>query len=102
MIGIDKQSDGRRKSVAEEHKRRYEIQKMENFILKPHRNENKIFSLSLNEIEKYMQIDIEKLKKMDLEGTLIAICEKTQEYIKENKENIFKIIKEREEKEDGR
>ena len=75
---------------------------MENFILKPHRNENKIFSLSLNEIEKYMQIDIEKLKKMDLEGTLIAICEKTQEYIKENKENIFKIIKEREEKEDGR
>lgn len=81
---------------------KYEVQEIENFILKPHKRKERIFALSIDEIKRYSKIDINELKRMEVEGTIIAICEKTQEYIEENKENIFKIMKEREEKEDGR
>jgi len=69
-------------------------------ILKPHREgfEN----LSKEEIEQYLNLDIEKMKKLGINIKLIVICKETQKFIKNNKEILLKNIINKEEEENER
>ena len=73
----------------------------EELILKPQREENKIASLTEEELKQYMELDIEELKKMKMNSKTILICQATQEFIKENMDSILKIIREQPKKEEG-
>lgn len=74
-----------------------ELTDIEKLIFKPH-NE-KLETLAEEEIEEYINIDIETLKKLEINNKTIMIFEETRKYIIENKEKILKKIKERKEEE---
>ena len=57
---------------------------LENLILKP------ILSLTKEEIEEYIKIDVEELKKTEMNMKTIIICKATQELIRDNLEDILK------------
>ena len=77
------------------------LNETEELIFKPH--QQGVDSLNEEEIEKYININIEELKKTKTNNKIIMLCRITQEVLKDNKERLLKEIKKREEKEnDGR
>ena len=95
--------------IKEKGKEDYEEQKLsdlEILILKPHKEVERIAGLTEEEIQKYLEIDVEALKKKEINEKIIRICTQTQAYIRENLEDILTIIRqkntEKEEKEENK
>ena len=85
------------------------ISGLEELILKPAREG--LDSLTKEELEKYLEIDIDELKKnTDIGMEIIKVCIATQEIIRKGKDTILKNIENKEEgkniedkgKEDGK
>lgn len=75
------------------------LTEIEELILKPHREEGGIASLTEEELQQYLDIDIETLNKRKINIKTILICKETQEFINENMDSILKLI--RKQKEEG-
>ena len=63
---------------------------LESLILKPQKSKDGILSLTKEEIEEYMKIDVEELKKTEMNMKTIIIYKTTQEIIKDKMEDILK------------
>lgn len=70
-----------------------QISESENLILKLYKKGTSIEDFSVKEIEEILNIDIEKEREKNrLNGKILLLCEATQKYIREHKEEIIKRI----------
>ena len=67
------------------------ISQTEELILKPHQG-NGLESLTEEEIEKYSQLDIDKLREMGINEKILFVAKTTKEFIESNKEVLLKKI----------
>ena len=88
---------GRVDKEAEEKKR---LSDLEMLILKPHTEG--IEKLTREEFNKYIDLDVEALKKTKMNIKTIIIAQETQKFLIEHKQEVLNKIKEREEKDDER
>ena len=88
---------GRVDKEAEEKKR---LSDLEMLILKPHTEG--IEKLTREEFNKYIDLDVEALKKTKMNIKTIIIAQETQKFLIEHKQEVLNKIKEKEEKEDER
>ena len=88
---------GRVDKEAEEKKR---LSDLEMLILKPHTEGNE--KLTREEFNKYIDLDVEALKKTKMNIKTIIIAQETQKVLIEHKQEVLNKIKEKEEKEDER
>ena len=88
---------GRVDKEAEEKKR---LSDLEMLILKPHTEG--IEKLTREEFNKYIDLDVEALKKTKMNIKTIFIAQETQKFLIEHKQEVLNKIKEREEKDDER
>ena len=78
-----------------------QISESEKLILKLYQKGTSIEDFSVKEIEEILNIDIEKEREKNrLNGKILLLCEATQKYIREHKEEIIKRI--RQDKEEQR
>lgn len=75
-----------------------QLKPVEKLIFKPHTEG--INSLTEEEINQYLALDIEALKQENIDMKTIAICEETKKFILENKEALLEAIKQKSEKEE--
>ena len=73
---------------------------LEELILKPHRKGIK--ALTTEEFDRYINLNIEELKRTKINAKTIVIADSTKSFLIENKETILKEIKEKEENENER
>ena len=88
---------GRVDKESEEKKR---LSDLEMLILKPHTEG--IEKLTREEFNKYIDLDVEALKKTKMNIKTIIIAQETQKFLIEHKQEVLNKIKEREEKDDER
>ena len=88
---------GRVDKEAEEKKR---LSDLEMLVLKPHTEG--IEKLTREEFNKYIDLDVEALKKTKMNIKTIIIAQETQKFLIEHKQEVLNKIKEKEEKEDER
>lgn len=88
---------GRVDKESEEKKR---LSDLEMLILKPHTEG--IEKLTREEFNKYIDLDVEALKKTKMNIKTIIIAQETQKFLIEHKQEVLNKIKEKEEKEDER
>ena len=73
-----------------------QITKTEELILKPTREG--IRNLTKEELEEYMKLDIEELKKTGMNIKMVYLCQIIQELIQKDKETILRAIQEQEQR----
>ena len=71
---------------------------IEMLILKPHTEG--LDKLTREEINQYIGLDVEELKKTKMNIKTIIIAQETQKFLIEHKQDLLNKIKEKEEKED--
>lgn len=71
------------------------ISELENLILKPHREG--IVNLTIDELQLYINLDIDELRVADLSEKMVVIAEETKKYLLEHKQEIEEKIKAKEE-----
>ena len=74
------------------------ISEIEELILKPHRNRERIMSLTEKEIEEYRKINIEELKDTKISMNILLVCKSTQDFMNQNIDSILKIVRRKEQK----
>ncbi len=71
------------------------ISELENLILKPHRDG--IINLTIDELQMYINLDIDELRAANLSEKMVVIAEETKKYLLEHKQEIEEKIKQEEE-----
>ncbi len=99
ILGIDKMNTEEISKRGQYDYNTYKLDDLEELILKPHKKGLK--SLTLEEIEKYLEINDEMLKKVKAKETIVMVCKDTQAFIKEHKKDILNVIKGKEKENDG-
>ncbi len=74
------------------------LSEIEELILKPHRNRERIMSLTEKEIEEYRKINIEELKDTKISMNILLVCKSTQDFMNQNIDSILKIVRRKEQK----
>ena len=97
MGKFQKFQPGRVDKESEEKKR---LSDLEMLVLKPHTEG--IEKLTREEFNKYIDLDVEALKKTKMNIKTIIIAQETQKFLIEHKQEVLNKIKEKEEKEDER
>lgn len=80
--------------VDKETQEKEKISKLEELILKPVREG--LDSLTKDEVERYLEIDIDELRKIEIGMEITVVCMAAQEIIKKGKKSILKSIEEKE------
>ena len=86
--------------VDRETQKKKKLSDLEELILKPHRKGIK--ALTTEEFDRYINLNIEELKRTKINAKTIVIADSTKSFFIENKETILKEIKEKEENENER
>ena len=86
--------------VDRETQKKKKLSDLEELILKPHRKGIK--ALTTEEFDRYINLNIEELKRTKINAKTIVIADSTKSFLIENKETILKEIKEKEENENER
>ena len=86
--------------VDRETQKKKKLSDLEELILKPHRKGIK--ALTTEEFDRYINLNIEELKRTKINAKTIVIADSTKSFLIENKEAILKEIKEKEENENER
>ncbi len=86
--------------VDRETQKKKKLSDLEELILKPHRKGIK--ALTTEEFDRYINLNIEELKRTKINAKTIVITDSTKSFLIENKETILKEIKEKEENENER
>lgn len=86
--------------VDRETQKKKKLSDLEELILKPHRKGIK--TLTIEEFDRYINLDIEELKRTKINAKTIVIADSTKSFLIENKKEILKEIKEKEENENER
>ena len=81
----------------------YQLTPKEKLIWKPHKKGASITDLTKEELDEYLALDIEELKRQEVKGQVIRTCKVTQDYIRNNYDKIIKLIqkKQLQEKDSG-
>ena len=83
------------KPVDKEAQEKRRLSEIEELILKPH--QQGIGSLTQEEINKYIELTVEELRKIpEINNIIISVFEETQKIIKENKDTLLKSLESKE------
>ena len=86
--------------VDRETQKKKKLSDLEELILKPHRKGIK--ALTTEEFDRYINLNIEELKRTKINAKTIVIADSTKSFLIDNKETILKEIKGKEENENER